>query len=367
MIMLNAVAAAGILLAGCQLQDPAAAASESTPSMPAAEAHTAAAGVASEWRIVDADELSPRERAQLAHAEQSRGIMGQRLMGRVSEAVAAEGHAHAIDVCRIEADPIAMQVAEQRQIAIGRTSARLRNPDNQPPEWARAHVNSDAQTALVARGPDSTIGTLLPIFLAAPCMACHGPQEQLDASVTEALAQWYPDDQATGFGKGDLRGWFWVEAGPASVDDEQVRAIEALLSQAQSLAEISHGERLYRQACAACHGPDGAGAPGVFPPLLGTARVRADPAALIALSLDGMTGPVEVHGSHYDGFMPGQAQLGDADMAALLSFVRSAWGNDAAPVKPVSVGAIREHTHTRTRAWTAAELAALEAEFAGRL
>jgi hypothetical protein len=42
-------------------------------------------------------------------------------------------------------------------------------------------------------------------------MACHGPSDSLAPDVADALALHYPDDRATGFTEGDLRGWFWVE------------------------------------------------------------------------------------------------------------------------------------------------------------
>ena len=60
-------------------------------------------------------------------------------------------------------------------------------------------------------GPAGELGAFLPIKLAAPCLACHGPADDLDEDVRSALAESYPDDQATGFAEGDLRGWFWIE------------------------------------------------------------------------------------------------------------------------------------------------------------
>lgn len=317
------------------------------------------------WDVVDAEDLSPQERAQLTHAEQSRGVMGQRLMGEVNRAAAEAGYAHAIDVCREEAGPIAAEVAEQRKIAIGRTSSRLRNPENLPPVWARNHVASDTREQLVVRDHDGTVGTAVPIFLAAPCANCHGTEKQLADGVAEALSESYPEDRATGFRKGELRGWFWVEAGPEAVDDAAVeRFAQAAARSGQSDNEsLSEGEKLYQESCAACHGSDGAGVPGVFPPLRQTERVTGAPAALIAISLDGMTGPLEVHGESYDGFMPGQAQLDDEQMATLLTHLRGAWGNDASPIDAAAVEAVREHTLTRTAAWTDGELDALNEEF----
>jgi cytochrome c553 len=52
---------------------------------------------------------------------------------------------------------------------------------------------------------------LLPIRLVALCATCHGDATTIPAPVQERLAALYPQDQATGFRDGDLRGWFWVE------------------------------------------------------------------------------------------------------------------------------------------------------------
>jgi hypothetical protein len=72
--------------------------------------------------------------------------------------------------------------------------------------------------------PDGRLGMLFPIRLDVKCLMCHGgPDDVLDA-VKPELAKRYPQDQATGFQQGDLRGWFWVEV-PAetstSVDSSQ--------------------------------------------------------------------------------------------------------------------------------------------------
>lgn len=314
------------------------------------------------WQVVDPGELTAHQRAQLDHAERSRGVMGQQLMGTVNAAAEEAGFAHAIDVCKEEAEPIAESVSEDRNVVLGRTSARLRNPDNQPPEWAEDHVASDSEDQLVVLSADDTVGTAVPIHLAAPCANCHGHKDQLAEGVPEALEELYPDDRATGFDKGDLRGWFWMEAGPEAVDDRAVqRAMEQL--ETGGADYDSEGEKLYDQFCSSCHGAEGEGVPGAFPPLVGTERVNEQTAALIAVSLDGMDGPVTVDGHDYDGFMPGQAQLDNEQMADLLTYIRSSWDNDAGPVTPEAVEKVREATMDRTAAWTDEELNELADQF----
>ena len=309
------------------------------------------------WRPVDAGELTPHQRAMVDYAGQSRGIMGQRLMGTVMEAARTDGFDGAIEVCKQEAGPIAAEIEESRKVRIGRTSDRLRNPENEPPGWFRDRVGDESGEQFVALANDGTVGAAIPIFLAAPCMNCHGATEVLAEGVSSALERLYPEDQAIGYGKGDLRGWFWVEVPPETVPVPPVRE----RGESEEAVELEHGEKLYVEFCAACHGRDGAGVPNAFPTLMGTERVLGPAEPLIALSLDGVAGPLKVGENTYNGFMPGQAQLSNQDLAALLSFVRTAWGNDASEVSAEEVEAVRAATALRTRAWTDEELRELAA------
>jgi cytochrome c553 len=306
------------------------------------------------WVAVSGDGLTARQQAQLELAEKARGTMGQRLMGRVMEAAETSGFDGAIEVCKTEAGPIAKTVASEFDVAIGRTSLKLRNPDNTAPDWAGAHVDSELESRALVQGPDGELGVLLPIHLAAPCLNCHGETAQLADGVAESLARLYPDDEATGFAKGDLRGWFWVEvpAGSVEVDD----SLAGVVTVARNGAASSPGEAAYVTYCAACHGREGQGVIGQFPPLVGTPRVLGHPDALIALTLDGIKGPLEVDGVKYSGFMPGQAHLGDETIAQLLTHMRVSWGNDAAPIEIDAVRRLREQTASRADAWTQREL-----------
>ncbi len=103
-------------------------------------------------------------------------------------------------------------MSEVYGVEIGRTSHRLRNPANVAPSWADAYVADHVEDPTYLAGPNGELGALLPIRLRAECQMCHGGTEEIDGDVMAALAEHYPDDQATGFAEGDLRGWFWVEA-----------------------------------------------------------------------------------------------------------------------------------------------------------
>lgn len=101
----------------------------------------------------------------------------------------------------------------------------------------------------------------------------------------------------------------------------------------------------------------GQGVPRTFPPLQETRWVNGDKGRLLRIILNGLSGPIEVKGSTYRSTMPpwGSA-LNDEEVAALASYVRSNFGNDAAPVTAKEVAKVRAAAKNRTQPWTAAEL-----------
>lgn len=134
----------------------------------------------------------------------------------------AQGPVEAIAACRVKAPAIARSLSHDG-VRVGRASHRLRNPANVPPAWVapilHAYVASAADRAprAVQLGdgpddPDGRWGYVEPIFVQPPCLACHG--ETLAPDVAARIAALYPDDRATGFRVGDLRGVFWVELPP---------------------------------------------------------------------------------------------------------------------------------------------------------
>ncbi|GAB3273559.1 hypothetical protein GCM10027297_06960 [Parahaliea aestuarii] len=129
------------------------------------------------------------------------------------------------------------------------------------------------------------------------------------------------------------------------------------LSQAQQ-ALMAQGETFYSH-CAACHGEDGAGVPGLAPPLAGAEWVTGAPEWLGRIILQGMTGPIEVKGATFNGVMPPHGhleQLDDVTLAGLMTYLRRAWGNAAPAVDPEKAAAIRANSADRQQPWTADEL-----------
>lgn len=122
-------------------------------------------------------------------------------------------------------------------------------------------------------------------------------------------------------------------------------------------AAAADGHAVYESRCSACHQSAGQGLPGAFPPIAGSEFVLGDPERLVRLVLHGLTGPVTVKGQSFNGAMPAWADaLNDAEIAAVLSYERSSFGNSAAPIAADVVGAQRAATASRTTPWTAGEL-----------
>ena len=129
------------------------------------------------------------------------------------------------------------------------------------------------------------------------------------------------------------------------------RTVSALAPAAPVADGTADGARLYASNCAACHQANGLGVTGVFPPLAGSAWVTGSPTRLVQILLHGIQGPIEVLGSDYNGLMPPWKQLADAEIAAIASYVRTQWGNAAAPVDEATVAAERARTADRTAPW----------------
>jgi len=114
---------------------------------------------------------------------------------------------------------------------------------------------------------------------------------------------------------------------------------------------VDQGRSVYNANCASCHGPQGAGVPGAFPPLAGHVLDLFNPDGgrtfLIDVMLYGLVGEIEVDGASYNGVMPGWQHLDDDAIAAVLNHVVTAWDNldaldeDAVLFAPSDVAAER--------------------------
>jgi mono/diheme cytochrome c family protein len=108
------------------------------------------------------------------------------------------------------------------------------------------------------------------------------------------------------------------------------------------------GGQIFAAKCVACHQATGLGLPGVFPPLAGSEWVLGTDKVLVQIPLHGITGSVQVKGATYSGAMPVFNTLSDAEIAAVLTYVRSQWGNAAPTVSPATVAAGRKASQSRS-------------------
>jgi hypothetical protein len=102
-------------------------------------------------------------------------------------------------------------------VEVGRTSARLRNPRNASPAWARAYVESTdgrkaAEVPAVVFELGDRVGLLRPIEVRQRCLSCHAAREKLGEGTRAWLSRAYPRDRALGYELGDRRGFWWAEA-----------------------------------------------------------------------------------------------------------------------------------------------------------
>jgi len=203
--LIVAVAVCGLVLTGCS-REP-----EPVPEAEQAQAEA-------QWEAVAVIDMNETQKAQHELMLAATNALVSETLGELEAALGSGGGAGGIEVCRDKAPAIAAHVSDQFGLSIGRTSHRLRNPNNSPPEWAKPYVADMTDEPVFLAGPNGELGALLPIRLKAECQMCHGPAETIDDEILTAIAAVYPDDQAVGFAEGDLRGWFWVEAPPGETE-----------------------------------------------------------------------------------------------------------------------------------------------------
>ena len=126
-------------------------------------------------------------------------------------------------------------------------------------------------------------------------------------------------------------------------------------------ATLANGDQLYQTNCAACHQADGTGLAGAFPPLAGSDFID-NRRAVIDATLAGLSGPLTVNGLEYNAVMPAMSHLADAELAAILTYVLSSWGNDGAAVSLAEIAAARSDLGVADRAGGQRHTGATEGE-----
>jgi mono/diheme cytochrome c family protein len=117
------------------------------------------------------------------------------------------------------------------------------------------------------------------------------------------------------------------------------------------------GAKVFSSNCASCHQPNGKGIPGVYPSLAGSAFAQGDPAIPVRIVLHGFKGQIVRNGTTFNGVMtPFQSALSDQEIADVLTFVRSSFGNSAEAIDVATVTEIRAQTAGHAGPFTEPEL-----------
>ena len=163
------------------------------------------------------EDLAARVDASREAIKSFAGALQEQLM----RAMADGGPTTAIEVCNVAAPEIALTASVARDWSVGRTSLKLRNPDNAPDAWevavlhdfeARNAAGEDPATLdhaeIVVSDDQRTFRYMKAIGTQPLCTLCHGTN--IAPEVIARLDALYPDDQARGFAVGDIRGAFSI-------------------------------------------------------------------------------------------------------------------------------------------------------------
>jgi mono/diheme cytochrome c family protein len=150
-------------------------------------------------------------------------------------------------------------------------------------------------------------------------------------------------------------GWFDARVYRPYASAEELDSYQPKSGAAAMLAQ---GKKTYETICGVCHGVDGLGKPGQAPPLAGSEWVNAKGIQRLAhIPLAGINGSLQIEGKDWNLSMaPMGAALSDADLAAVLTYIRSSWGNKGDAVTADQVKDIRAGMGSRPQPMTGDEM-----------
>jgi len=164
---------------------------------------------------------TPTEPALEAEARAAASALGSALKAELVAAMSSEGPSAAVRVCNERAPEIAQAVSGETGMVVSRTALRLRNRENAPDGWEaeqlrifEAALEGGADPAglqaatIVETDGTRTFRWMAPIVMEGACATCHGPAVPED--LLAEIRTLYPEDEATGFEQGELRGAFSV-------------------------------------------------------------------------------------------------------------------------------------------------------------
>lgn len=117
----------------------------------------------------------------------------------------------------------------------------------------------------------------------------------------------------------------------------------ASATQTANGASAGNGAAVYSNNCSSCHQSAGTGTAGAFPPLVKNPVVLGNATQVIHIVKYGLQGAIKVNGQSYNGQMPKwQGTLSDAQIASVITYIRSSWGNHASGVTQAQVSAVKQ-------------------------
>lgn len=157
---------------------------------------------------------------RLQKARTATATLSERLRTELATAIKNGGVVGAMGLCQTISPDLGTSAADEFGFEVGRTALRLRNPENAPDEWehkvllqfqSQIGTGPDASKAEISEIVTTAEGDRLfrymkPIMMADICLACHGTDIKPD--VKAEITRYYPEDKATGFKLGELRGAF---------------------------------------------------------------------------------------------------------------------------------------------------------------
>jgi len=148
-------------------------------------------------------------------------------------------------------------------------------------------------------------------------------------------------------------GWFKTEVYQPFHNDAELIAMQPPTDKFNRVL----AQKKFEATCGVCHQPSGMGIPGQFPPLVGSEWANGSPNRLIRIPIVGLVGPIKVKGQAWNSSMASLGStLNDEDLAMILTYVRSSWGNKASEITPAQVKAVRAELGGRSQQITEPEL-----------
>ena len=163
---------------------------------------------------VDTEQLTQKSRAAIK-------ALGGELKSILQTSMKASGPIDTISVCNTTAPQISNKISEAKGMSVARTSLKYRNQENKPDEWEKAVLEQFQQrkakgeavktldfSEVTEQDGKKVFRYMKAIPTAEVCLKCHG--SNVAQPIAAKINSLYPDDKATGFKKGDIRGAFTV-------------------------------------------------------------------------------------------------------------------------------------------------------------